>query len=351
MPLRLRDSAGRRSPGRRATEVILVREDHTTGAQPVNCLAGVSVYWSGFRTGPGIGQRLLLNATPQSRWRQAGVAHVEPPQHAVGRNGALGRGRGIGWWHRRRRLVAGRPGGVYLPTRMGAERQPVSRLGPQRLVEPLPLGSARGPDHAALSSGGRVRTAAVAVRGVHLWLLLGSGAGSGLHSERADIPDQPGYPFASDASNRASVYRDPDPARRWCLGREGNPRPRFVHSRIADHPNQAGPARSRVGTARRLFDGAVPSPSTPHGSPWPEPVEFPTDGGKTGAQFLYPPEPGLRCASWRTAAPPGDEPRRPERLHLAHPALRRPVLDQPGIAVLDVDYGGSTGYGRAYRER
>src|SRR5919112_1217333 len=84
----------------------------------------------------------------------------------------------------------------------------------------------------------------------------------------------------------------------------------------------------------------------------PEPVEFPTENGKTAYAFFYPP-------TNRDHAAPEDE--RPPLLVMSHggpPARRSTSLDleiqywtSRGIAVLDVNYGGSTGYGRGNRRR
>jgi len=84
----------------------------------------------------------------------------------------------------------------------------------------------------------------------------------------------------------------------------------------------------------------------------PEPVEFPTGGGLTAHALHYPPA----NADW--SAPAGE---RPPLLVLSHggptgatsSALNLGIQfwTSRGFAVVDVDYGGSTGYGRAYRER
>ena len=84
----------------------------------------------------------------------------------------------------------------------------------------------------------------------------------------------------------------------------------------------------------------------------PEAIEFPTKGGLTAHGFFYPPRNGDYLA-------PSEE--RPPVLVQSHggpTGATSPVLDlsvqywtSRGIAVLDVNYGGSTGYGRAYRER
>ena len=83
-----------------------------------------------------------------------------------------------------------------------------------------------------------------------------------------------------------------------------------------------------------------------------EPVEFPTSGERTAHGILYrPTNPGFRG--------PDDE--RPPLVVTSHGgptsaaftglALQVQLLTSRGIAVLDVDYGGSTGYGKAYRKR
>ena len=84
----------------------------------------------------------------------------------------------------------------------------------------------------------------------------------------------------------------------------------------------------------------------------PEAVEFPTEGGRSAHGLYYPPRN-------RDAAGPDDE--RPPLLVQSHGGptsaattlLRLPIQywSSRGIAVLDVNYGGSTGYGREYRER
>jgi len=84
----------------------------------------------------------------------------------------------------------------------------------------------------------------------------------------------------------------------------------------------------------------------------PEAVEFATTGGRTAFGLFYAP----RNAAY---AAPADE--KPPLVVMAHggptsatsTALRLGIqyYTSRGLAVLDVDYGGSTGYGRAYRQR
>ncbi len=84
----------------------------------------------------------------------------------------------------------------------------------------------------------------------------------------------------------------------------------------------------------------------------PETVEFPTEGGLTAHGFFYPP------ANRDHAAPEGELPPLLVHSHGGPTAMTTATLDlgiqyltSRGIAVLDVNYGGSTGYGREYRQR
>ncbi len=83
----------------------------------------------------------------------------------------------------------------------------------------------------------------------------------------------------------------------------------------------------------------------------PEAIEFPTEDGSAHA-FYYPP------ANKDFEGPPDD---RPPLLVISHGGptgstnsvlnLRTQYWTSRGIAVVDVNYGGSAGYGRAYRQR
>ena len=83
----------------------------------------------------------------------------------------------------------------------------------------------------------------------------------------------------------------------------------------------------------------------------PEAIEFPTSNGRTAYGFYYPPKNGDVCA------PPDEKPPLLVKSHGGPTAATAATLDwriqywtSRGVAVLDVNYGGSTGYGRAYRE-
>ena len=83
-----------------------------------------------------------------------------------------------------------------------------------------------------------------------------------------------------------------------------------------------------------------------------EPIAFPTGGWLTAHAVYYAPRnPGV-------AAPPEEKPPLVVITHGGPTASARPTLDLAiqywttrGFAVVDVNYGGSSGYGRAYRER
>ncbi len=84
----------------------------------------------------------------------------------------------------------------------------------------------------------------------------------------------------------------------------------------------------------------------------PQAIEFPTEQGLTAYGFYYPP------TNRDYAPPPGEK---PPLMVIAHGGptsatsnvlnLERQFWTSRGFAVLDVNYGGSTGYGRAYRQR
>jgi dipeptidyl aminopeptidase/acylaminoacyl peptidase len=84
----------------------------------------------------------------------------------------------------------------------------------------------------------------------------------------------------------------------------------------------------------------------------PRPVEFPTTGGKTAFGLYYPPK------NPDFAPIPSEKPPLVVKCHGGPTSAASSTLDlriqfwtSRGIAVIDVNYGGSTGYGREYRDR
>ncbi len=84
----------------------------------------------------------------------------------------------------------------------------------------------------------------------------------------------------------------------------------------------------------------------------PEAIEFPTDGGKTAHAFYYPPVNRDFCG------PDGEAPPLLVFIHggptsatAAQFRLSTQYWSSRGFAVCDVNYGGSTGFGRDYRNR
>ncbi|MEX0611370.1 MAG: prolyl oligopeptidase family serine peptidase [Pirellulales bacterium] len=84
----------------------------------------------------------------------------------------------------------------------------------------------------------------------------------------------------------------------------------------------------------------------------PEAIEYPTDGGKTAHAFYYPPAnrdfrgPQGKAAPLLVFVHGG-----PTSATAAQFRLTTQYWTSRGIAVCDVNYGGSTGYGRDYRNR
>jgi dipeptidyl aminopeptidase/acylaminoacyl peptidase len=104
--------------------------------------------------------------------------------------------------------------------------------------------------------------------------------------------------------------------------------------------------------ARDVVRRGRPVPIDPAYISRPEAIDFPTEGGLTAHANYYPPvNPDFR-------APEGGLPPLlvnvhggPTSAHAARLDLDVQYWTSRGIAVVDVNYGGSTGYGREYRDR
>jgi dipeptidyl aminopeptidase/acylaminoacyl peptidase len=103
---------------------------------------------------------------------------------------------------------------------------------------------------------------------------------------------------------------------------------------------------------RETLRTSIESPVDPAYYSIPSVIEFPTEGGLTAYAYYYAP------ASPDFEAPEGERPPLIVESHggptgnaTATFGLATQYWTSRGFAVVDVDYGGSTGYGRAYRER
>lgn len=106
-----------------------------------------------------------------------------------------------------------------------------------------------------------------------------------------------------------------------------------------------------TGAAQELRYGST-LPVDPDYISVPRPIEFPTEGGQTAYAFFYAPR------NRDFVAPAGERPPLIVKSHGGPTSAAQGTLNfgiqywtARGFAVVDVNYGGSTGYGREYRER
>lgn len=104
--------------------------------------------------------------------------------------------------------------------------------------------------------------------------------------------------------------------------------------------------------AEEVVKAAVKTHIDPANFSVPKPIEFPTEGGVTAHALYYPP----RNAEFE--GEPGSLPPLVVHCHGGPTAAAFPVYNleyqywtSRGFALVDVNYGGSTGYGRDYRDR
>ena len=107
----------------------------------------------------------------------------------------------------------------------------------------------------------------------------------------------------------------------------------------------------RSGTQERLVETSELTVDPAYLST-PQHVAFPSTGGRTAYGWYYPP------ANPDAVAPEGTAPPLVVMIHggptsqaRTSLSLQRQAFTSRGLAVVDVDYGGSTGYGRAFRDQ
>ncbi len=179
--------------------------------------------------------------------------------------------------------------------------------------------------------------------------------------------DESWYAFLADGRIVATVFGDGtrpargDRRRRAALRRARvHPHHRSHHRRRRGRsspppPPPARPASSRLDVdsgATELLAGSAEPAIDPARVSLARALDYATTGDKTAHALFYPPR------NPDFTAPPGERPPLLVRVHGGPTAHVTARLDREiqfftsrGFAVVDVNYGGSTGYGREYRER
>ena len=292
----------------------------------------------GPRHGPGLRRR----AAALARRIPAGLARMGPPGHALGCDAAARRRVRARRDPRTRDPGRRRPGRIDRPARVGARRHAPPHQRPERLVEPLPA-RRRPAARAARADGGGVRRSGLDLRPLVL-RVPARRRDRRRRARRRSRPPVPDRARPAHRRGRAAVHRARCAAgrSRTVVALAGAPGDPSVVARF--DPVTLAPAGVLRRASTITFDPAIISR--------PESIEFPTTGGRTAHALYYPP------TNPDFAGPDGEK---PPLIVLSHGGptsnastaldLVKQLLTSRGIAVVDVDYGGSTGYGREYRQR
>ena len=300
--------------------------------------------------GVGFAERFLFVAPAESRRISVVLVELEPPEHALGRDRVVGWRAGRRWQGRGANAGGRRPRRVHLSAGVGSRRTVVLRVGPERVVEPAPVGQpepAEGPAKAFLpmeAEFGRPQW----VFGAKLLRVRLGGPG---HLRRQP---QWGLGVAGPSTWRAGDGRRWTSAatRRWAGPICGLPATR-CSSKRAGRRSQALCCDWSWSRGDWTWSGVpIRHRWTREYLSAPETIEFPTEGGLTAHAFFYPPR------NRDFTAPEGAKPPLLLKSHGGPTAATSNALDlevqfwtSRGFAVVDVNYGGSTGYGTEYRRR
>ena len=377
VPRALRYADARVTPD--GAHVICVRERHADG-EVVNDLVAVPADGAGEPRVLASGHDFYAAPRISPDGTRLAWLDLGRPGHAVGRDGPLGR-RPDGRRRARRGAARGRrPRRVRPAARLEPGRAPALRERPQRLVEPLPhrrrgRGGARRP-------GGRAASPCRPRRSPRWTRSSPSRAWVFGLQDYVFLPDGRllAYWSAGDADRLGVITADPGAAAASTLAPIPCAFTAFGSiAALAGGVAVLGGSPSQ-GATIALLDAAsgdlqeVRRASSAQVDPGyisaPEPIEFPTSyepgsvtgplldelaaaGGSLSAHALYYPP-----ANKDAAAPAGEKPPLIVISHGGPTSAAEAVLTlgiqywtSRGIAVVDVNYGGSTGHGRAYRER
>ena len=238
-----------------------------------------------------------------------------------------------------------RPGGVDRPARMVARRHPPPDQRPERLVEPVPAGRRAAP-RAAGADGRRVRRSVLGLRPVVVRV-------PGRWRDRRDGPLRPGATSSVQARARGFI------------GEVETPFTELEALRVSDSSTIVALAGDPGDpTDRRPVRPGDPGAS--RGAASGEHVDG-RPGCHLGARVDHlpddrRPDSPTRCTTRRpTRTSSGPDGEKPPLVVLTHGGptanastgldLCKQLMTSRGFAIVDVDYGGSSGYGRAYRRR